>query len=136
VKFSALPALLAAGLAGTPQPGLAESTCRTGAKPMARVELLFGLSAAAGPIATAAWRAFLAREGTPRFPDGLTVLAAEGQWRNGTGRITGEPSRAVIIWYAPAPDADARIEAIRDAYKRRFHQESVLRVDGEDCVSF
>lgn len=29
------------------------------------------------------WRAFLAAEVTPRFPDGLTVIDAAGQWRDG-----------------------------------------------------
>jgi hypothetical protein len=32
--------------------------------------------------------------------------------------------------------ADARIEAIRSAYRQNFDQESVMRVDGLSCVSF
>ena len=39
-------------------------------------------------------------------------------------------------WYRPAADSEARIEAIRAAYKTRFRQESVMRVDGVSCVSF
>jgi hypothetical protein len=99
---------------------------------MARVELFFGAAA----VSKAAWAEFLAREVTPRFPDGLTVFDARGQWRGPSGRIGREASRVLLVWYAPAADADARIEAIRTAYMRRFHQRSVLRVDGEDCLSF
>ena len=32
--------------------------------------------------------------------------------------------------------SDADIEAIRSAYKQRFDQESVLRIDSVSCVSF
>jgi hypothetical protein len=106
--------------------------CRGGATPMARVELVFGT----GGVRPSAWAAFLTREITPRFPDGLTVLAAYGQWRPPAGGVSHEPSKILLIWYLPSATADAKIEAIRDAYKVRFHQQSVLRADGEDCVSF
>ena len=48
-----------------------------------------------------------------------------------------ETSRLLLIWYAPQAGADARIEAIRTAYKTRFGQDSVLRADGApECVTF
>ena len=47
-----------------------------------------------------------------------------------------EKSRIVEIWYRPSADSDTRIEAIRSAYKGRYGQESVMRVDGVSCVSF
>ena len=82
------------------------------------------------------WRAFLDTEVTPRFPDGLTVLTGYGQWRSEAGRIAKEASRVLVIWYQPGADSEAKIEAIRSAYKARFGQESVMRVDGTSCVSF
>jgi hypothetical protein len=42
----------------------------------------------------------------------------------------------LVIWYEDTNNAIARIEAIRAAYKKRFSQASVLRADGESCVSF
>ena len=42
----------------------------------------------------------------------------------------------LVIWYRRAADSEAKIEAIRAAYKARFGQESVMRVDGVSCVSF
>jgi hypothetical protein len=104
---------------------------------MARVELLFGTTLDHGQALTEAdWAKFVDEEVTPRFPDGLTELAGHGQWRRPDGVISHEPSRVLLIWYAPAPDSNAAIEAIRTAYKTRYKQLSVMRVDGADCVSF
>lgn len=115
----------------------AASSCRAGAAPYARLELLFGLGRQrGGEVSEEEWRAFLETEVTPRFPAGLTVLAAYGQWRSPSGLMIKEPSRVLVIWYRHEATAEAAIEAIRDAYKRRFGQESVLRVDGISCVSF
>jgi hypothetical protein len=41
-----------------------------------------------------------------------------------------------VIWYRRDADSETGIEAIRQAYKAQFQQESVLRVDGVSCVSF
>jgi hypothetical protein len=112
-------------------------SCRGAAAPYARLELLFGLGRKDGTaIGEAEWRAFLDTEVTPRFPDGLTVLNGYGQWRNSAGAIAREKSMMLLIWHRPAADTEARIEAIRSAYKARFGQESVLRADGISCVSF
>ena len=115
----------------------AAPSCRAGAAPYARLELLFGLGRQrSGEISEGEWRAFLEMEVTPRFPAGLTVLAAYGQWRSPSGVMIKEPSRMLVIWYRQEATSEAAIEAIRGAYKQRFGQESVLRVDGASCVSF
>jgi hypothetical protein len=77
-----------------------------------------------------------AREVTPRFPAGLTVLQGPGQWRGSDGRLAKERSNMLVIWHEPTSRTDADIEAIRSAYKQRFDQESVMRVDSASCVSF
>ena len=116
---------------------VAAPSCRAGAAPYARLELLFGLGRQrSGEISEGEWRAFLEMEVTPRFPAGLTVLAANGQWRSPSGLMIKEPSRMLVIWYRQEATSEAAIEAIRGAYKARFGQESVLRVDGASCVSF
>jgi hypothetical protein len=111
--------------------------CPAGAARMARLELIFGMGRKGLPEVTEAeWQAFLDAEVTPRFPDGLTVLAGAGQWRNAEGAIVRETSRTLIVWHAPGPGTEARIEAIRTAWKRQHAQESVLRADGTGCVGF
>ncbi len=104
---------------------------------MARVQLIFGSTWDDGRlIDEGAWQAFLRAEVTPRFPDGLTQFEAYGQWKKPDGTIVRLPSRMLLIWYQPAPDASARIDAVREAFKRDYRQISVMRVDGSDCVSF
>jgi hypothetical protein len=111
--------------------------CRSESAVYARLELLFGLGkTGGGEVSEEEWRAFLAGEVTPRFPDGLTVLSGYGQWRARSGEMGREPSRVLAIWYRPDGSSEARIEGIRQAYKVRFGQESVMRVDGSSCVSF
>jgi Protein of unknown function (DUF3574) len=110
----------------------AAQTCPSHGSQMARTELLFG----AGHVSDAAWKTFLAREVTPRFPDGLTAFDGYGQWKAPDGRSSKERSHILLLWHAPGADSDTKIDAIRDAYKTRFHQQSVMRVDGTDCVSF
>lgn len=129
LAFAALGAAAVLAYRGTAPSGAI--TCPAGARPMARLELLLGAASS-----EADWQAFLDTEVTPRFPDGLTVLSGYGQWRNAAGIIAKESARVLLVWYAPSPDAHARIETIRAAYKARFAQESVMRVDGFSCVSF
>ena len=113
------------------------AACRAGASAYARLELLFGLGKqGGGEVSEEEWRAFLETEVTPRFPDGLTVVAAYGQWRSRSGEVAREPSRVLVIWYRREAASEAGIEAIRQAYKAQFSQESVMRVDGISCVSF
>src|SRR5258707_8051902 len=66
--------------------------CDAPQRPMQQIELMFGRSIAGHlRVGEAAWSRFLAREITPRFPDGLTVLDAAGQW---PGPRRGRPGRA------------------------------------------
>lgn len=115
-----------------PPPG-----CAAGATAMARLELVFGLSRKNAPdIDEEAWAGFLAEIVTPRFPDGLTVIEGRGQWRGASGEIRGEKVKILLIWHVPDATSEARIEAIRAAYKARFAQESVLRAEGMSCLWF
>lgn len=98
-----------------------------------RTELYFGSSKPDGTAVTPAqFELFLDKEVTPAFPDGLTWLNAHGQWKGGK-----EESFVVILLY-PLTNRHANkdIEEIRVEYKKEFQQESVLRADTTDRVSF
>src|SRR3546814_6622081 len=70
---------------------------------LARLELYFGTQRPGGaPVTAAEWAGFLDEEVTPRFPDGLTVLEGNGQWRNSKGVITRETATVLVILYEPA----------------------------------
>ena len=81
-----------------------------------------------GEVTEEEWRAFVRDEVTPRFPDGLTLWRAEGQWRERDGNIVREPVLVIEILHHPNLEADAKVNAIAEAYKARFRQEAVMRV--------
>ncbi len=112
--------------------------CAGPTSPMQQVELYFGASVKGRPFVTErAWSTFLDSEVTPRFPDGLTVFDAHGQWRSGDGRIYREATRVLLILYKADATTEGKIEAMRDAYKKQFHQDNApVRVDSTVCAAF
>ena len=84
-----------------------------------------------------AWRRFVAREITPRFPDGLTVMEARGQWRNpASKRIIREQSNVVLIVLPGNAEDQDRLSEVAEAYKHQFRQQSVGIIVRQACVSF
>jgi hypothetical protein len=128
--------LLGLSSAGTAAPDVtAESTP---GKPFKRTELYFGSSKPDGSsVSPEEFDRFLDKEVTPAFPDGLTLLTGKGQWRDSSGQVVKERSYVLILLY-PTTDqqANKEIEEIRVDYKRLYDQESVLRADSQDRVSF
>ena len=96
-----------------------------------RTDLFFG----SGKVGGSSWARFVAVVVTPRFPDGLTILDAHGQWRGPHG-ILREPTRVLVIYHHGGKASAARIESIRTIYRRRFAQTSVLRADSVACIGF
>ena len=112
-------------------------TCPAGTEPYAEYRLFFGRSRDGVEVVTdGQWRAFLAEEITPRFPDGLTVVDAAGQWRAPSGAIERERAKMLLVLAGPGEDAMRRTREIAEAYKRAFGQSSVLRVVTTACASF
>ncbi len=108
-----------------------------GSSAVTTAELFFGRNIpAGGSVSEEDWRRFLDAEITPRFPQGLTVTDAHGQWRDAEGNITREPSKRLLLVLSGAPDEAAQIAAIRDAYKKTFRQDSVLVIEGKACAAF
>jgi hypothetical protein len=125
--------LTAAGATGTAASDTPKATDTIPGEAYKRTELYFGGNLPDGtPITPADFELFLDKEVTPAFPDGLTWLEAHGQWMGGK-----EDSYVVIILY-PFSDRDANreLEEIRTDYKEQFDQQSVLRADSVQRVSF
>ncbi len=103
----------------------------------ARTELLFGLSRSDGPdITEQEFKNFIDAKVTPRFPDGLTLLSGDGQFKDASGTIIEEGSKLLILLYPFSQQNSKLVEHIRDDYKELFQQQSVLRIDDLSCVSF
>ena len=130
-----LGVLLLAGLAG---PAFAQLACSAPQSQMMEVELLFGRNIGGRlGVSETQWRAFLAREVSPRFPDGLTVFDTKGQWRDDkTKALVREPGKIVRIITAGGEGVKDKIDAVADAYIRQFRQDSVGIVTRPACVYF
>lgn len=120
-------AVLAAGCANSREAGRDRPTA---VSRWVRSELYFGA------IPGEAWARFLAEIVTPRFPSGLTVFDAQGQWRARDGAVRQVPTRVLVILHPRTAAADESLEAIRREFKSRFGHESVLRADTAAAVSF
>jgi hypothetical protein len=138
----ALGALVAAaglvGLTGcvsvssTPLP-----TCPAGQEAHRTAQLFFGRNIGDKPgVSDADFRRFMDEEVTPKFPDGLTVMDGGGQWRGEENRLIREAAKVVLIVLPKGRDVSGRIDAVRTAYKTRFHQDAVLLITQTACVSF
>ena len=81
-----------------------------------------------GSVSEDEWNTFVREIVTPRFPDGLTIWRAEGQWKGADGTIVREPVMIIEILHPFSREFDTLIEEIAEEYKRRFRQEAVMRV--------
>ena len=97
-----------------------------------RTELFFGRNRPDRPeVSQEEFADFLNVTITPEFPDGLTILDGIGQFRDSNGNIIQEKAKVLILLYPSNTkrQSSRKIERIRTAYKNRFEQQSVLRVD-------
>ena len=121
-------------LVGCASPG---DQTRGGATHMERTELFFGLSVPdQGQLGQQQWQSFVDESITPRFPDGFTVIDADGQWRDSSGKISHERSKVLLILHPHDAKSIEKLDEIRSEYKKRFSQESVIRETSDAWVSF
>jgi len=126
-------ALLAGLLSGCA--GVHPMACAPGQSRATTAELVFGHKAGQPlGVSDADWKKFIVEDVRPRFPEGLSIIDSQGQWRDADGRIIHQPSKVMLLVLDGGPDDAAKIGDIRDAYKRRFHQDSVLHVTHKACA--
>ena len=103
-------------------------TCTAPQQPMLEISLMFGRIGGELGVTEELWSDFVASEITPRFPAGLTVDDALGQWRDAaTGKVIKEPSKELqlIVPAEAEKDIKEKIDAIVAVYKQRAQQQAV-----------
>jgi hypothetical protein len=131
---AATAAFQAAATAPAP---LAEAalSCGTFSAAQMRTTLYFGMTRPTGAVSELEWQIFLKDEVTRRFPAGLTVWEAQGQWQSAKGSIDQERSKVLLLVH---PDSQAARDAVLDiirTYRKAFDQESVLWETARVCVA-
>ena len=129
-----LAALLAAALlaacAADPAP-----PCTPGQRAAMLDTLYFGTARPQGEVTTPEWDGFVRNEIAPRFPQGYTLLEAQGQWRNADGSTAHEVSHVLQVAHPADAQSERALGEIVERYKRQFDQEAVLRLRSAACMS-
>lgn len=111
--------------------------CEVGDTALVRDVLYFGRNRPdGGTVSDAEWHMFLDSVVTPRFPAGLTVVEASGQWKGQSGQVEREQAEVLTLLHAGDDPARRAVDEIAAEYKRRFHQEAVLRERTPACTRF
>jgi hypothetical protein len=136
--LSAALSLLLGACATPTTPAPALPNCVAPARAMVQIDLYFGRDIAGrAEVSEAQWARFVDLQVTPRFPAGLTVTDARGQYRDAdSGRIDRERSKRLTIIVDDIAAARSKLDAVAAAYKAQFQQQSVLRVEGPVCAVF
>jgi hypothetical protein len=98
--------------------------------------IYFGATKPDGIVTKEQWAEFLKKSVTPRFPQGLTVWQASGQWRDASGKIMQEGSFILNIVHPDDKSSDEAVRSIIREYKAQFNQDAVLRTRSPVCASF
>jgi hypothetical protein len=130
--------LLLAGVSACAPRVLSDACLLPAQQRMVVAELFFGRAIRGrAPLSDAEWAEFAAQTITPNFPDGFTVFDGEGQWRNPhTGHIAHEQTKILLVAAPPTPDLGRRLATVIEAYKARFHQQSVGLITRDACAAF
>ena len=116
------------------------NACPDGLEPFVEFNFYFGLEKGDGSeVSEAEWQAFLADEITPRFPNGLTVFDASGQWLDTEAdRLYREGTKVlnVLVPVESAEEAKRALDEIADDYVERFDQQVVFKTSREACAGF
>jgi hypothetical protein len=99
-----------------------------------RTTLYFGLGKPNGTVSELEWQEFLRDQVTPRFPQGLTVWEAQGQWQSKSG-IGHERSKVLLLVHPDSTIAGQAIHAVIASYRKTFEQESVLWESAKVCAA-
>ena len=119
------------GFAQTPS----DPACGAASKPQVRTTLYFGMARPKGSVSELEWQLFLRDEVTSRFPDGLTVWDAQGQWRSAAGTVEHEQAKVLLLVHANTAAARTAVQAVITQYRQRFDQEGVLWEEARVCAA-
>ena len=134
IAAAALCLLLAAGCAVG-----GDFECPDGMDTFTELNVYFGQEKGdGGTVSEEEWQTFVADTVTPRFPDGLTVLDARGQWLDtDQGRLYRESTKVLNV-LVPSDAVEAGVGAVReisDIYKERFDQQAVFHTALPACAA-
>ena len=116
-------------------PSPATALCAVGDTALVRDLVYFGRNRPdGGTVSDAEWLEFLDSVVTPSFPSGFTVVEGTGQWKGQSGAVERERSAIITFLHTGSVADRNRVAQVAGEYKRRFHQEAVLRERSPACA--
>ena len=113
-------------------------SCPEGMDTFIELNVYFGQEKGNGEtVSEEEWQAFLANAVTPRFPDGLTVLDARGQWFDTDNERLYRESTKLLNVLVPvdlAPSSVSEVRDLSDIYKKQFDQQAVFHTTSPACA--
>jgi hypothetical protein len=109
--------------------------CGSASSAQLRTTLYFGTNKPTGAVSELEWQLFVRDEVTTRFPEGLTVWEALGQWRDPRGNIAQERAKVLLLVHADSEKARVAVQDLIARYRKMFEQESVLWETARVCVA-
>lgn len=117
------------------QPAAVAIECGATTAAQLRTTLYFGLARPKGSVSELDWQLFIRDEVTARFPGGLTVWDAQGQWRAPQGVIEHERTKVLLLVHPDTTAARQLVLEVIDRYRKAFDQQSVLWETSPVCVA-
>lgn len=114
---------------------LQQDICGASSASQVRTTLYFGTNRPKGSVSELEWQVFLRDDVTGRFPEGLTVWDAQGQWRMPDGTVDQERSKVLLLVHADTAAARDAVQAVIARYRTAFEQQSVLWETARVCVA-
>jgi len=125
----------AAGGALTARLSATQDVCGESSSSQVRTTLYFGTDRPTGSVSELDWQVFLRDDVTARFPDGLTVWDAQGQWRTPDGTVDQERSKVLLLVHPDSAAARDAVQAVIARYRTAFDQQAVLWETSRVCVA-
>jgi hypothetical protein len=132
--------LLAAGAmagCGTRSDGLAPtsrlSACPPGQFQLRTAQVFLG-TPTGNEVRPEDLKRFVDDEVRPRFPDGVTIVEGGERWAGVESPLLRESAKVVMIMLPSRGDPIAEVEAVRTAYKARFHHEAAVVLPPPTCA--
>lgn len=117
----------------SPQP-TGDQVCGAASSAQLRTTLYFGLGRPKGTVSELEWQVFLRDEVTSRFPAGLTVWEAQGQWQSQGGAVGHERTKVLLLVHPDTAAARDAVQQVIVRYRKAFEQESVLWETARVCA--
>lgn len=123
--------------ASAPPSAMSTLVCAAPLKPAIEHQVYFGRDRGArGEVSEAQWQRFVAEIVAPRFPDGLSTINVAGQSRDSRPNpLLREHTKLLIVVVPAGAPSTAKIDEVATAYRTRFDQRAVFRVDRPVCAS-